>query len=62
MQAYQSSQVVMFMSCHRVPCPGRRGRATVRPASASASAHGRMDCGLPVKPWHISAPTGPPAW
>jgi hypothetical protein len=57
---YQSDQRVLFMSCQRVPCPGRRGALTVRPAAARCSAQGRIDCVVPVKPWLSRTPTGPP--
>ena len=45
-----------------VPWPGSRGSATVSPAAARCSAHGRSDCGVPVKPWQSRTPTGPPSW
>src|SRR3954468_18612803 len=45
------------MSSTLVPCPGRSGSDTVWPAAANASASGRIDCGLPVKPWTTSTPT-----
>src|SRR5580693_6836799 len=57
---YQSCQPVRPRSCQVVPCPGSRGRLTVKPCWARYSAHGRSVCGLPVKPWHSSTPTGPP--
>ena len=41
-----------FRSCQRVPWPGSSGQRTVKPAAARCSAHGRMLCGVPVKPWH----------
>src|SRR5438094_6380307 len=48
------------MSSTVVPCPGRRGSSTAKPAAANACASPRIDCGLPVKPWTTSAPRGPP--
>ncbi len=42
-----------------VPCPGRRGSSTLKPASAKASASGRIELGLPVKPWSRRTPCGP---
>src|ERR1700735_4261145 len=60
--AYQSSPRVWARSCQVVPWPGNRGRLTVRPSAARYSAQPRSVCGLPVKPWHSSKPTGPPAW
>src|SRR5713226_6522450 len=48
------------MSSTDVPCPGRSGSSTAKPAAASASATPRIDDGLPVKPWSTSAPWGPP--
>src|SRR3974390_386791 len=59
--AYQSCQPVRARSCQVVPCPGSLGRLTVQPWPATCSAHVRSVCGLPVKPWHNSTPTGPPA-
>ena len=58
--ASQSCQVVRARSAGAVPCPGSRGSSTAKPASANTSASGRMDTGLPVKPWSTSAPWGPP--
>ena len=58
--AYQSSKRVAFMSCQRVPWPGRRGASTLSPAACRCSAHGRTLCGEPVNPWLSSTPTGPP--
>ena len=60
--AYQSSPLVCARSCQVVPWPGSRGRLTVRSWPARYSAQPRSVCGLPVKPWHSSTPTGPPAW
>lgn len=56
------------MSCHEVPCPGRRGATTRAPGYssagvASASAQGRMEATEPVKPWLITTPMSPsPMW
>ncbi len=60
--AYQSSQWVRLASARLVPWPGSRGRATLSPAAARCSAHGRRLCGVPVKPWQSRAPVGPPSW
>src|SRR6266571_8897967 len=60
--AYQSSQRVRAISCQVVPCPGRRGSDTLRPASARYSAQPRSECGVPVKPWQSSTPVLDPAW
>src|ERR1035437_2837186 len=49
------------MSSTAVPCPGSSGRSTVNPAFPNATASGRIDCGLPVKPWRTSAPWDPPS-
>ena len=46
--ATQSLAVLVDMSVGVVPCPFRRGSATVNPSSASPSARGRTLCGLPV--------------
>ena len=54
--ADQFAQPVSSMSSMAVPWPGRSGNSTVNPASASASASPRIDCGLPVKPCNTSAP------
>src|SRR5256885_13981692 len=48
------------MSSTDVPCPGRSGSSTAKPAAASASATPRIDDGLPVKPCSTRAPWGPP--
>src|SRR5581483_2598884 len=53
-------QSVSSMSSMAVPCPGRRGSSTAKPAAANASARPRIDCGLPVNPWTTRAPWGPP--
>src|SRR6516225_8885269 len=58
---YQSCHPVCARSCQVVPCPGRSGAHTVRPAAARYSAHGRTVRGLPVKPWQTSTPTDPPS-
>src|SRR6476469_6827333 len=60
--SYQSAQVVVFISCQVVPCPGSSGSRTLSPSSASRRAHGCRLCGVPVKPWHSSTPTSPPSW
>src|SRR3546814_7076702 len=49
------------MSATVVPCPGSRGSSTEWPSATMASAMGRIDDGLPVKPWITRQPTGPPA-
>jgi len=49
-------------SCQVVPCPGSRGRLTVKPRAARSSASRAATAGLPVKPWQSSTPTGPPEW
>ena len=50
-------------------CPPRRcrdraaaGARRCSPAAARASARGRMDWGLPVKPWRTSTPSRAPSW
>src|SRR4051812_21034014 len=48
------------MSAMTVPWPGSSGISTVKPASANASARGRIDCGFPVNPCRTRAPLGPP--
>ena len=50
MQAYQSSQVVLFISSGVVPCPGKHGAKTVNPASFKDCAHGAIEIGEPIKP------------
>src|SRR3954452_23956679 len=57
----QSSHRVSSMSSTVVPWPGRSGNSTVKPAAAKASASGRIDWQLPVKPCTTSTPSGPPA-
>jgi hypothetical protein len=59
--ADQSAKVVSSTSSMSVPCPGRRGSSTAKPAAASASATPRIEFGLPVNPCSASAPCGPPA-
>src|SRR5881392_3775974 len=47
-------------SSTEVPWPGSRGTSTLKPAAANASPGGRIDVGLPVKPWMHSVPAAPP--
>ncbi len=56
----QSSHRVSSMSTMSVPWPGSNGISTVNPASASAKARPRIDCGLPVKPCRTNAPRPSP--
>src|ERR671911_764775 len=60
--AYQSGQRVVLSSCQVVPCPGSSGTSTVKPAPARCCAHGRIEAGEPVRPWHSNTPLVPPAW
>src|SRR4051794_28343521 len=57
--AYQSAQVVRFISCQVVPWPGRRGSDTAYPWAARCSAHGFIDAGDPVNPWLSRTPMRP---
>src|SRR5215213_8293377 len=57
---YHSSNVVPFISCQVVPCPGSSGTDTAYPCSARYLPHGTIEAGEPVNPWLRRTPTRRP--